>query len=273
MGFLRCLEPVLNRLRGKVTVAVKLFMKTIIPLVALFFVPSTLAAASYPDGFYQVEQVVDGDTFDLADGQRVRLIGIDAPEIGQECSDQATQALASLISGQIVYLEKDVSDTDSYGRLLRYVYVDNALVNYELVCQGFAYAEEYPPDLLHSSDLAAAEDSADLNRRGCLWGVSCPSGTYVFIAFTGSTYHKAGCQYLGQSDNTICLDEALNQGYTACSVCDEGTGGGYVVVASGGCFISSVASGSCGASTPLDAFALILLAGLIYPAWQIRNER
>jgi len=251
----------------------KAIATAIIVLFVLLLVPSGSAAAPYPDGFYEVGRIIDGDTFDLADGQRVRLIGIDAPEIGQECSDQATQALASLISGQIVYLEKDVSDTDSYGRLLRYVYVDNALVNYELVCQGFAYAEEYPPDLLHSSDLAAAEDSADLNSRGCLWGVTCPSGTYVFIAFTGSTYHKAGCQYLGQSDNTICLDEALNQGYTACSVCYEGTGGGYVVVAGGGCFISSVASGSRGASAPLDAFALILLAGLIYPAWRIRNER
>ena len=245
----------------------------IIVLFVLLLVPSGSAAAPYPDGFYEVGRIIDGDTFDLADGQRVRLIGIDAPEIGNECSDEATQALGSLISGQIVYLEMDVSDTDSYDRLLRYVFVNDILVNYELVCQGVAYAEEYPPDLLHSSDLAAAEDSANLNGRGCLWEDGCPSGIYVFITNTGSKYHKAGCQYLGQSDNTICLDEALNQGYTACSVCDEGTGGGYVVVASGGCFISSVASGSCGASTPLDTFALILLAGLIYPAWQIRNER
>jgi len=213
---------------------VKEIATAIIVLFVLLLVPFGSAAAPYPDGFYEVGRIIDGDTFDLADGQRVRLIGIDAPEIGNECSAEATQALGSLISGQIVYLEMDVSDTDSYGRLLRYVFVNDILVNYELVCQGVAYAEENPPDLAHSVDLAAAEDSADLNRRGCLWGVSCPSGTYVFIAFTGSMYHKAGCPYLAESQSTICLDEALAQSYTVCSVCYANTGGGYVAVVRGG---------------------------------------
>jgi len=245
----------------------------IIVLFVLLLVPSDSAAAPYPDGFYEVGRIIDGDTFDLADGQRVRLIGIDAPEIGNECSAEATQALGSLISGQIVYLEMDVSDTDSYGRLVRYVFVNDILVNYELVCQGVAYAEENPPDLGHSVDLAAAEDSADLNRRGCLWGVSCPSGTYVFIAFTGSMYHKAGCPYLAESQSTICLDEAPAQGYTACSVCYANTGGGYVAVVSGGCFITAVESGIDGLTVALRAFLFAFLVTLMYLACGARNGR
>ena len=245
----------------------------IIVLFVLLLVPFGSAAAPYPDGFYEVGRIIDGDTFDLADGQRVRLIGIDAPEIGNECSDEATQALGSLISGQIVYLEMDVSDTDSYDRLLRYVFVNDILVNYELVSQGFAYAEEYPPDLAHSVDLAAAEDSADLNRRGCLWGVSCPSGTYVFIAFTGSMYHKAGCPYLAESQSTICLDEAYAQGYTACSVCYANTGGGYVAVVSGGCFITAVESGIDGLTVVSRTFLFAFLVTLMYLACGARNGR
>lgn len=167
----------------------------------------------------------------------------------------------------------DVSDTDSYGRLLRYVFVNDILVNFELVCQGVAYAEENPPDLAHSVDLAAAEDSADLNRRGCLWGVSCPSGTYVFIAFTGSMYHKAGCPYLAESQSTICQDEAPAQGYTACSVCYANTGGGYVAVVSGGCFITAVESGIDGLTVALRAFLFAFLVTLMYLACGARNGR
>jgi len=252
---------------------VKEIATAIIVLFVLLLVPFGSAAAPYPDGFYEVGRIIDGDTFDLADGQRVRLIGIDAPEIGNECSAEATQALGSLISGQIVYLEMDVSDTDSYDRLLRYVFVNDILVNYELVSQGFAYAEEYPPDLAHSVDLAAAEDSADLNRRGCLWGVSCPSGTYVFIAFTGSMYHKAGCPYLAESQSTICLDEAPAQGYTACSVCYANTGGGYVAVVSGGCFITAVESGIDGLTVALWALLFAFLVTLMYLACRVRNGR
>ena len=187
----------------------KLFTVTTILLVVAFLVQSDSKAAFYPDGFYEVGQIVDGEAFDLRDGRRVRLIGIDAPEIGQDYSVQATEALASLISDRIVYLEKDVSDVDKYGRFLRYVFVDGALINYELVYQGFAYDEKYPPDLSYSAELAAAEESANLYGRGCLWEHECPSGIYVFISNTGSTYHKPGCQYLGATENTICLDDAL----------------------------------------------------------------
>lgn len=152
----------------------------------LFLVLPSLTVASYPDGFYEVGQVIDGDTFDLRDGQGVRLIGINAHENGEKCSDEATQALASLISGQTVYLERDVSDTDGYNRLLRNVYVGGTFVNYEMAYQGFAYAEESPPDLSYASDLKAAEDSASQNGRGCLWAEDADNGTHIFVR--GSCY-------------------------------------------------------------------------------------
>ncbi|MBW2087876.1 MAG: thermonuclease family protein, partial [Deltaproteobacteria bacterium] len=61
----------------------------------------------------------------------------DAPETGETCSTEATQRLSSLISGETVYLEKDVSETDIDGRLLRYVYVNGVFVNLELVSCGY----------------------------------------------------------------------------------------------------------------------------------------
>ena len=82
------------------------------PSVFLFFVflkfPH-LAIADYPDGYYELYGIVDGDTFELTDGTRVRVIWVDAPETGQTCSTEATRHLTFLIEEQEVYLEKDVS--------------------------------------------------------------------------------------------------------------------------------------------------------------------
>ena len=130
------------------------------------------AFADYPDGYYDVQRVIDGDTFKLTDGTSVRLIGIDAPEAGEICSAEATQRLTSLIAGKTVYLEKDLSETDRNGRLLRYVYVNKIFVNLELVYYGFAYAVSYPPDVAYDSQLADAEENAVNNNRGCLWKIN-----------------------------------------------------------------------------------------------------
>jgi endonuclease YncB( thermonuclease family) len=132
---------------------------------------SDIGLADYPDGYYEVQRVIDGNTFELTDGNIVRLIGIDAPEAGESCSTEATNHLSSLISGETVYLEKDVSETDIDGRLLRYVYVNGVFVNHELVYDGYAYAVSYPPDIAFSTQLADAEEDAVNNDRGCLWAI------------------------------------------------------------------------------------------------------
>ncbi|MGD9230152.1 MAG: thermonuclease family protein [Desulfobacterales bacterium] len=130
-----------------------------------------ICLADYPDGYYEVQRIIDGNTFELTDGKNVRLIGIDAPEAGETCSTEATQQLSSLISGETVYLEKDVSETDIDGRLLRYVYVNGVFVNLELVSCGYAYAVSDPPDIAYEAQLANAEQDAINNNRGCLWAI------------------------------------------------------------------------------------------------------
>jgi len=100
------------------TITIALFLT----IISLLILPN-IGLADYPDGYYDVKRIIDGDTFELTDGKSVRLIGIDAPEVGEACSTQATNQLSSLIGGETVYLEKDVSETDIDGRLLRYVYI------------------------------------------------------------------------------------------------------------------------------------------------------
>ncbi len=128
--------------------------------------------------------MVDGDTIIVAlDGReaRVRYIGINAPEsvdprrpvqcFGKEAAARNEQ----LVGGQRVWLEKDVSETDQYERLLRYVYVNGVMVNAELVREGYAYAITIPPDVRYADELRRLEREARAARRG-LWGACPPRG-------------------------------------------------------------------------------------------------
>lgn len=146
-------------------------------------------AACAPDGAAErpgsldraeVVHVTDGDTIVVRlDGEevRVRYIGIDAPEAGEEClASEATEANAALVEGRTVELERDVSETDRFGRLLRYVWLETdtgrVLVNRELVEGGFAEAVEYPPDVERMDELYDAQDDARETRAG-IWGEAC----------------------------------------------------------------------------------------------------
>ncbi len=126
----------------------------------------------------KVVKVRDGDTIEIdIEGvvKVVRYIGIDTPETvdprkGVQCfGKEASNINKSLVENQIVTLEKDVSETDKYGRLLRYVYLNDLLVNQHLVEKGFAYSSAYPPDVKYQENLDAAEEEARVNNKG-LWG-------------------------------------------------------------------------------------------------------
>jgi len=115
-----------------------------------------------------VEQVIDGDTIVIAGSEHVRYIGVDAPEVGEPFYLEAKQFNERMVVGKRVRLERDVSDRDSYGRLLRYVYVDGIFVNGELVRNGYAFAKRYPPDTKYQEYLEEMEREAKRLRKG-LW--------------------------------------------------------------------------------------------------------
>ncbi len=115
--------------------------------------------------------MIDGDTITIEGGYRVRYIGIDAPEIHPAVDAfgiEAWQANRTLVAGKEVRLERDVSETDKYGRLLRYVWVDDILVEAELVSQGVARAKTYPPDTKYQSYLEQRQAEAMEAGRG-MW--------------------------------------------------------------------------------------------------------
>lgn len=130
----------------------------------------------------KVTRVIDGDTIELEGGIKLRYIGIDTPEtrhptVGVECyGAESSQKNTELVLNKEVRLEKDVSETDRYGRLLRYVYVatngGEIFVNQELVKSGFAQARSYPPDIKYQEIFRTAEAEAREKKLG-LWGDDC----------------------------------------------------------------------------------------------------
>jgi len=140
-------------------------------LLAIIFLLLLVSGCQSPPATARVIRVIDGDTIVVAGNYRVRYIGIDTPEAYPQVEAfglEAWQANRELVEGKIVRLEPDVSEVDKYGRLLRYVYVDDIFVNAELVKQGLAYAQAYPPDTKHQDYLEKLEQEARQDGRG-LW--------------------------------------------------------------------------------------------------------
>lgn len=95
------------------------------------------------------------------------------PTRGVECfGAEASARNKELVGGKHVRLVKDVSETDKYGRLLRYVYVDGVFVNEALISGGYANVSTYPPDVRYAETFLAAEQTARMSGSG-LWGAGC----------------------------------------------------------------------------------------------------
>jgi len=142
--------------------------KILLLAITIFIIP--LCACNPSPDMVTVTRVIDGDTIEIGTGQKVRYIGIDTPEVYPETEPygiEAWEANSRLVEGKKVRLERDVSDTDKYGRLLRYVYIDDVLINAELVRLGMARAKVYPPDTLYQELLEQLEKGA----REAGWGM------------------------------------------------------------------------------------------------------
>lgn len=132
--------------------------------------------------------ITDGDTIRVDRGfgsERVRYIGVNTPEVGDPFGSAATRANAALVEGRKVVLERDVSETDRYGRLLRYVWLEEGgvwlLVNLALVERGFAQVATYPPDVRYAEQFLAAQAAARSAGAG-LWAEAAASPTLVPVA-------------------------------------------------------------------------------------------
>ena len=150
-------------------------------------IPGAPARPTGPTQDATLVRVVDGDTIRVMVGgveERVRYIGIDTPELNLSSpatpdpyAEAATDANARLLASGRLVLEKDVSERDQYGRLLRNVWLELdgtwTLLNLALVAEGYAQVSTYPPDVKYVDALLAAQRAAREDERG-LWGEVAP---------------------------------------------------------------------------------------------------
>jgi micrococcal nuclease len=181
----------------KINFNFRLFLRTAALMIAILLVwrdPAFLSggkiteessAAAEEEG--KVVYVTDGDTIKVMLGgiaQAVRLVGVDTPETKDprrpvQCfGKEASERTASMLLGKIVRLEYDpvAGDRDKYGRLLRYVFLDDINVSRQLIFDGYAHEYTYEAQLYkYRDDFMAAEKDARENKRG-LWADDACSG-------------------------------------------------------------------------------------------------
>ena len=128
--------------------------------------------------YERVASVIDGDTIELASGERVRYIGIDTPETHHpdkpiECFGiEATVRNRELVEGKDIELVSEGEDRDKFGRLLRHVFIDGTFVNAQLVWEGFARASSFgEPSKFHQVFVQLEVASRDAKRG--IWN-TCP---------------------------------------------------------------------------------------------------
>ncbi len=124
-----------------------------------------------------VAKVYDGDTFRTTDGEKVRLLGINAPETthgtepGQPFGQEAKRALQDMIRGKVVRLKQDIEHRDIYGRLLAQVYLKNGRwVNGDMTENGYAFVYTFTPNMRWAPALLRLEKKARARKLG-IWKI------------------------------------------------------------------------------------------------------
>lgn len=187
---------------------------TLVPTLSQ--IPSPTLAANRTVA--KVTRVIDGDTIEIDYNQRVRYIGMDTPEKDTCFFNESTNKNKELVEGKTVSLEKDVSETDRYDRLLRYVYVGDTLINEVLVKEGYAQILTVPPDVKYQEKFLTAQKEARDNNRG-FWSGCPPQSSVKTIQLssiptvkptvkTVITQPSSGgsCQYSCSSPDRDCAD-------------------------------------------------------------------
>ena len=148
--------------------------RRILLAIATLYATSACAQATSARVACTVRTVSDGDSFRCADGNRIRLLLIDAPERDQEpVGQQARSVLLALVPiGSVVYLEIDVQPRDQFGRTLAYVFdAKGLMINDAIVRAGWAEVLVYAPNVRYVERIRAARDEARQAKRG-LWATN-----------------------------------------------------------------------------------------------------
>lgn len=179
-----------------------------------------------------VEEVYDGDTIVLRGGQRVRYLGIDAPEVAHESKpgecfgEEARRRNAELVMHQMVHLSYDIEKHDKHGRLLAYVVLPGGKdVAAEMIRSGCAYVYRTSLGLLKTAEFLSLQREAIRKRTG-MWGACTVKPSVSYIGNRGSfVFHRGDCVYGKKTAPNRVVSfptrwSAFEEGYRPCRFCE-----------------------------------------------------
>jgi hypothetical protein len=179
-----------------------------------------------PGDRFRVLRVIDGDSVEMTGKERLRLVGIDAPERDEPFYDSARAVLRRLTQGKSLEIRFSRRRRDSYGRLLGYAYDDTLFINRRLVRLGLALV--YPhrdnlEDTRQMNSLFAAQDSAMTERIG-IWSVPRVPEDFYLVTSRGLRFHRPACRFIDpdridQYIKFYSREEAFRAGYSPCREC------------------------------------------------------
>ena len=196
-------------------------------LANIFFVAKTI-----PN--YIVNNVIDGDTFILKNGERIRLLGVNAPELGKCGSTESKSLLTKLINNKLVRITE--TSRDYYGRLMGLIYIGAKPVNTEIIKQGWGrpdYTKNSQNEKMKTAYKDAKEQKRGIHSELCKHvaptppSPNCTIKGNIDLATWSHLYHLPACRHYNQivldediGEQFFCSEkEAQNAGFTLAPDC------------------------------------------------------
>jgi micrococcal nuclease len=191
--------------------------KSISILIAVLLLVPLICVAGDVD---VVKRVIDGDTFELENGNVVRLIGVDAPESSEQLGREAAEFTQGMLTGKSVRLEYDREERDLYQRVLAYAFLGETFVNAELIKQGYARAyTKYPFRQEYVELFTRLEKEAREAGKG-LWAKEAtspqPTEEKYWLNTSSGVLHNSSCRWYGKTKEGYYTTEPLGRD---CSIC------------------------------------------------------
>ncbi|MCH7947809.1 MAG: thermonuclease family protein [candidate division Zixibacteria bacterium] len=208
------------------------YKKALIMLVAIFLIlifrlVEYIGYDKAPGDRFVIMRVIDGDTVELAGGDRLRLLGIDTPEKGELYYDSAAMFLESLVLGQKSRIEYADKRRDRYGRLLGFVYVEDTIfVNRRILSAGLGYlylVKDQELSRPRFKELLVAQRQAVGSKIG-LWGIDRDYEDRYIASKLSLRFHRPGCSSASRIKQSNIrtfenMQEPLYEGLSPCRIC------------------------------------------------------
>jgi len=204
----------------------KYLVAVLVVILVLVRLTGRIGQEGSPQDRFRVVRVIDGDTIELAGGDRLRLTAIDCPERNDPYYDEATTFLEQILTGRRVSVVFGPRRRDHYGRLLGHIYLDSLWVNRAILERGLGHIYLFDDNLADSVRLAgllAAQETA-MNAGINIWSLAVTEEPF-YLARKGSfRFHRPFCRSVADrpADQLIRFEsrrEAFRRGYSPCRNC------------------------------------------------------